>query len=617
MAYVSAIAVDFGSSNTGVARIDHFENGKLTYTTPTLPYSDGHYAKDASWFFISPSLLQRAMHDWDALEDADFRILSRVNRTTENPNVIWGRHFIQERADLIEQEDWTEFKYFKMMIYKNIPYKTRDKEYPIEFVVKLFLRIIKVDCLAIESAKAKRSIASEQVQWGVTIPSIWTDDNRRMMSIVCGEVFGEHVRILSEPEGPVIAERIHAGAGEFVSHPGHKSFVIDCGGGTTDLCLLEDSEIAPDEDISFKLLASSDGIGLGGNNIDEAFVRYFLEFITEGLSSDHAVNYGDLPYEELKALIFEPYIKASIRNSIEFENEWLLVKHGMSQSFRVPRNYRNWLKENAHSSVAERIRDIVAGDLDFGGKEMDEAVFNPVFTQIAQIVRNFLSNHIDLIGDDAASNFSVVFAGGMSLSSAFRDLMKHTVREVVNCEFDETNLTMSIAVSASIMEGASYVLLNRRSVQRKAQCYIYDMFSKISFSRLKEDYSKLGVNMGIGELRSIADDDVEKNGAKYGTTAVPVAIKGEYFMDYKTDFVAKNEEQKQIENVFYTSDQLIVLPYENARAKELLRFTIDNVSKEGYHCIVDFNENEIGKCMHFYVTRSDTGELLYEKNLLI
>lgn len=45
MAYISAIAIDFGSSNTGVARIDHFENGKLTYTTPTLPCSDGHYAK--------------------------------------------------------------------------------------------------------------------------------------------------------------------------------------------------------------------------------------------------------------------------------------------------------------------------------------------------------------------------------------------------------------------------------------------------------------------------------------------------------------------------------------------------------------------------------------------
>ena len=38
MAYISAIAIDFGSSNTGVARIDHFENGKLTYTTPNLVF---------------------------------------------------------------------------------------------------------------------------------------------------------------------------------------------------------------------------------------------------------------------------------------------------------------------------------------------------------------------------------------------------------------------------------------------------------------------------------------------------------------------------------------------------------------------------------------------------
>ena len=104
MQYLSAIAVDFGSSNTGVARIDHFENGKLTYTTPTLPYSDGYYAKDASWFFIEPSLLKKVETEWSNLKDVDFRILSRVNRTTEKPNIIWGRHFIQEKADLIQQE---------------------------------------------------------------------------------------------------------------------------------------------------------------------------------------------------------------------------------------------------------------------------------------------------------------------------------------------------------------------------------------------------------------------------------------------------------------------------------------------------------------------------------
>lgn len=618
MSYISAIAVDFGSSNSGVARIDHFENGKLTYTTPTLPYSDGHYAKDASWFFIEPSLLQKAERNWDSLTDSDFRILSRLNRTTESPNVIWGRYFIQENADKIQQEKWIEFKYFKMMIYKGVPYRTSIKDYPIELVVKLFLRIIKIDCLTFECANAKRTILSEQIKWGVTIPSIWTDENKRMMLNICGEIFGEHVRILSEPEGPVIAERIHSGSGDFVNIPGHKSFVIDCGGGTTDLCLLEDKEIGRNGNLSFKLLASSDGIGLGGNNIDEEFIRYFLKFITKGLHQDQGGSYDRFSYDELKETILTPYLSASIKNSIEFENEWLFMKHGMSDSFKVPKNYRIWLKENGHSSVAERIRDIVAGDVDFGIKEMKNVVFLPVFTQIANVVGKFLSNNIDLISQDIENNFSVVFAGGMSLSNGFRDLMKQTIREVVNCEFKETNLAMmSNSVSASIMEGASYVLLNRHSLQRKAKFYIYDMFSNISYSLLKDAYSKLGLKIGIGELNAIADDDAEKNSAQYGMIAMPIAIKDDYFVDYETDFIAKNENQKNIENIFYKSDQIIVLPVGNVKAQEIERFKVENVSKNGYHCTIDFNENEIGNCIHFYITRSDTGELLYEKNLPI
>ena len=614
MQYLSAIAVDFGSSNTGVARIDHFENGKLTYTTPTLPYSDGYYAKDASWFFIEPSLLKKVETEWSNLKDVDFRILSRVNRTTEKPNIIWGRHFIQEKADLIQQEGWVEFKYFKMMIYKNIPYHATDKEYPIELVVKLFLRIIKIDCLTFESAKAKHPIATEQIKWGVTIPSIWTDDNKKMMSCICSEIFGEHVRILSEPEGPIIAERIHAGAGEFVTNPGHKSFVVDCGGGTTDLCLLQDNEIDSNGDISFKLLASSNGIGLGGNNIDEAFVHYFLKFITNGLKLEQGGFYEEISYDKLKDMIFTPYITSSIKNSIEFENEWFLIKHGKSESFKIPKNYRIWLMNNGYNSVAGRVRDILAGDIEFGGKEMYDIVFAPIFSQIAQIVRKFLTNNLNLLGEDTKNNFSVVFAGGLSLSNTFRDLIKQTIRDAIGCELGETNLAMSNTVSASIMEGASYILLNRRSMRRKAKFYIYDMFSKTSLFKLREAYGKLGIKIGVGELNSIADNDAELNNAQYGMIAFPVAIKGEYFVDYENDFYARNEQQQQIESVFYSSDQMIVLPFGNIKAKEITRFVVDNTSADGYHCIVDFNESEIGNCIHFYVTRLDTGELLYEEN---
>ena len=151
-------------------------------------------------------------------------------------------------------------------------------------------------------------------------------------------------------------------------------------------------------------------------------------------------------------------------------------------------------------------------------------------------------------------------------------------------------------------------------MRRKAKFYIYDMFSKTSLVKLREAYGKLGIKIRVGELDSIADNDAKLNNAQYGMIAFPVAIKGEYFVDYENDFYARNEQQQQIESVFYSSDQMIVLPFGNIKAKEIKRFVVDNTSADGYHCIVDFNESEIGNCIHFYVTRLDTGELLYEEN---
>lgn len=617
MAYISAIAIDFGSSNTGVARIDHFENGKLTYTTPTLPCSDGHYAKDTTWFFISPLFLMKCESNWDSLTDADFKILSRINKTTEHPNVIWGRDFIKEKAELIESEGWIDFKYFKMMIYKNLPYKTNGKEYSIEFVVKLFLRIIKVDCLSMESANAKCQVTTDQVQWGITIPSIWTVENKKMMSCICSEIFGEHARVLSEPEGPVIAERLHSGAGTFKTNPGHKSLVVDSGGGTTDLCLLED-EISEENELKFKLLASSDGIGLGGNNIDDAFKDYLLRFISKDLKSDSGINYNELSDQELQKMLLEPYLQGSLAKAIDFENGWLNYKHGLDASYRIPKDYRLWLMEKGHHKIADRISDILIGDIDFGGEEMRKAIFEPVFSKITQTVYEFLVKHKDLVGNDAKTNFSFVFAGGLSLSHELRDSIKAAIRKATCCEYNEANLAyLSNSVSASIMEGASYVLLCRHSIRRKAKFYIFDMFTKIPLSNMVKYYAELGVKMSMGTLDSIADRDVEEYGAMRNYSAVPVAIKDQYFKDYETDFFAKNADNREIKTVFYKSDEIIVCPYNNSHVEEIEDFTIDNDCKEGYHCIVDFNESEIGHSMHYYVTRKDTGELITEKSVIL
>ena len=140
--YTSAIVIDFGSSNSGAARIDTYKNGRLVYSTPQFCHSDGYYAKDATWFFIHPKLLERAEINYESLHDDDFRILSRVFMNTLEPNIIWGRDLISANCQKIKQENWVEFKYFKMMIYLDVSYPAKLKSYPISLIVKIFLRIL-------------------------------------------------------------------------------------------------------------------------------------------------------------------------------------------------------------------------------------------------------------------------------------------------------------------------------------------------------------------------------------------------------------------------------------------------------------------------------------------
>lgn len=81
----------------------------------------------------------------------------------------------------------------------------------IQDVVRLFLRILKIECLDFEKNRQKGCVG-RRIQWGLTIPTIWGDRNDKVMTAVASEVFGEarHIGVLTEPEGPVLSGLVHS-----------------------------------------------------------------------------------------------------------------------------------------------------------------------------------------------------------------------------------------------------------------------------------------------------------------------------------------------------------------------------------------------------------------------
>jgi len=204
MAYISAIAVDFGSTTSGCCRISSFgSNGDLTYAPPAFLHDIGNYAKDNSWFYIEPSFLEQLRTNYNSLSDDDFRIESKIFTNTSNPNIIWGRDAIKHHAQFINDNNWVAFKRFKIMLYSG-----EDNyigiDFPLLTIIKTFLRILKIECLALESRRMERPVSADEILWGVTIPSIWSEGNKRVLFDIAHEVFTPLTRILSEPELPLV-----------------------------------------------------------------------------------------------------------------------------------------------------------------------------------------------------------------------------------------------------------------------------------------------------------------------------------------------------------------------------------------------------------------------------
>ena len=257
MPYISAITIDFGSTNSGCARIELEQGKQSDYKLPIFLQGSQYYAKDDTWFFVSPSFWKRILKEYEKLSDEDFRIRSRVLPQTEQPTVIWGRQHIKANADMIEKEGWIGFRHFKMNLYHHEDYKIGAQRVPIKEVVRLFLRILKIECLAFEKDRRHRLVSREEIQWGVTIPTIWRDAEKALMTEVASDVFGNHVRILSEPEGPILSELLHSqGDGKFTLKLGRVSLVADLGGGTTDITLLEEVSEDPTCEYPLRVIAS-------------------------------------------------------------------------------------------------------------------------------------------------------------------------------------------------------------------------------------------------------------------------------------------------------------------------------------------------------------------------
>lgn len=614
---VSAIAVDFGSTNSGCARIYSFdEEGRLKYDTPHLVHSNGSYAKDNTWFYIRPDLLKRIRTSYNTITDDELRIESPMLHTPD-PNLIWGRKAISHNADKLIKEGWVSFRNFKMMLYHGVDDATLD--YPLVSIIKIFLRILKLECLHVESEQLGRQVAANEIDWGVTIPSIWTDANKHIMVDIAHEVFSPTARVLSEPEGPLVANLLLSGGnGRVQFMNGRTSLVIDMGGGTTDICLMKEV-LQNDGSFKMEMIANTEGSAAGGNNIDEDFYYYLLRFISHGKTSDAGVAYDQLDEEALFDELFAGY-QSQIIDFMDFEDSWTRLKEkrnlasGSVCEFTFTAKYRKWLIANGHNQVANVVFECLTDGCELPADEFRRLVLNPTFDKICNKIKEIIEQNRDKVNYD-----NIILAGGLSLNQALTSRIKETVREVLGASGEAAiKESPGLQAGAAIMTGACYMLVNKDFIKRLARrTYLYDSIVTNTIVKVIDDYHEHGIELSPNQVNDLYELEIaagyENRAWELGDVILhPICIKGQLVNPYLSHLSSHDQTEVNIE--FFSTDGKICI-FSNKQNPDInFEGVIEEKCKPNcaYDLEVDFNEAQISNALHYILKEAETGEILSE-----
>ncbi|MDR0505728.1 MAG: hypothetical protein LBH32_02765 [Dysgonamonadaceae bacterium] len=566
---IASCVIDFGSSNSGCSYIPSANK----YANPLFVHSDAHYSKDNTWFFIKADFLNQVRNSYNSLKDEDFKIKSVKFSETQNPNIIWGRktihHFLKENS-VNGKNEWLEFSKFKMKLYKGeYEIKGRDEQnYPIETIITIFLRILKIECIheVCKHTVGKRSVDCEEINWGVTIPSIWKPEHKDIMRKIAKKVFTNDTVLLSEPEGALMCSAIVQRNNDepFVFKAGRTSVVVDLGGGTTDISLVR--EVQKAEGIhKFEEIISADGRAAGGNDIDDAFWNYLERYITKDLKDAEGKLYATNP--NLDEILLGKYKKDYPSEWMIMEDEWFKLKHGetFDFAFNFTPKYKDWLLKENHLAVADRVSCLRQNGCLFDEDDLYQQVFEPTFNQITEKVLETIDRCIDKkIKIDTVS-----FAGGLSLDENLITKLKSAINKRINILPSNYRTMSGMWASGAILHGAGYLLVNTDLLDRIARrTYLFSVLidSNNFNSKVHLDYLELEKFI---DIETIEKAKQEQESYKSTTSSgkilylVPICIKDKLACNGLIPLTKSEEGQTSVRTEIYSTDTFVLYPSKN------------------------------------------------------
>ena len=558
-------AIDFGTSNSGVAwaLVQGEEEPQGGYT-----FAHGwrltNYGKQPTELLIHESLLGRLSD----IKDEDLRIGGRNEE--ENPNVFVGDLVMDNISRLNPKKQsqngkWVLFRHFKMALYKGNG-RVRgsdDKDYDLLDIISLFIRCLKLTTfmqMKNHLPTWESDNLSSKITWGVTIPTVWEEEERDIMEKAVSRALDcDNAIFLLEPEGA--ARSFEKNNQIKDKKPGDIYMIVDCGGGTVDIVVHRVREDGKIEEV----VKSRGGVEAGWE-IDRSFFKLFAKRLAEGTEISE-----EAAYEEL----VKQFERDNPCGWNLMEKDWLQKKMDNPEDgldFNVHNSYVSWLQDN-YPSIAEEKIDDFGLSLSFSPEDIQHNVLNPVLENIEKIIENTWNE----VTNDDQSLTCIYVAGGLAGLDSLRkhlddcaDMLEPPCPVMYDFDVNTTNTLHG----GSIMEGAASLLVHKSSIIHMAKKYYYHrMLANIRRTDLNTPVLKNILRnthfnfVSRSEFSQIFDSEYapemiqEVNGEYFIPILKVVLVKDEPINEkYSEVFQPASQTQDSIDMQFFSSNNLHLFP---------------------------------------------------------
>lgn len=628
MAYIT---FDFGSSNSGALLNTAFGQ---EYNPADLIYvhrQDGvdGFTKQPTVFWIKRNLIERA-----PISENDINVYSCVFHEEElyleSANFIWCQNQIKKvLPQLTKNHAWVRIQYPKMELYKlanNSPANTLIRasdgsHFSLQKILKIFFLVVKKECLH-KASEAGLVLAEDDVNWGITVPglAIWNQDAVSLIKDVAHSVFGDKLTLWSEPECALIGINL-SGKAEIDFVKDRYSLIVDLGGGTADICVMQE-KLNPDGTTTFdEIKSTSEGKDsttserAGGNDIDRNFKSFLCESLAKG------VEMNDSPI-----WLYTKFLLDNPKGAMEFDEKWHQLQFSDEIDepivhFNPGRAYKEWLM--THCPAAARKKDEY-GEFSLDGDELRKYVFDPVYS----IILRSIEENLFVLKNKHITLDVIYFAGGLSLDKKLKKLIKSlSIKYFPYAKFKETSTS---SVVGAVQRGGNHIAANKETlIRRMSRKTFYTEFvenyngnindlKKSLIARFRHDYhERFGLWLNEKEINDKLNEQWSNMTIDYADGSVayytPLCIRFAPVTQMKSFVITPHNPGKQtaVTVKIFSSDKNFIF-FKNKDIKEEGEFEYDfGFNWQSAKLVFDPNSNAVEGTALFYLA-DESGKKLKE-----